>query len=36
MVLKVNVTLICFQEHFQKQRIENSMGSSEATPKQVI
>ncbi|XP_020263066.1 ATP-dependent DNA helicase SRS2-like protein At4g25120 isoform X2 [Asparagus officinalis] len=23
------------QEHFQKQRIENSMGSSEATPKQI-
>uniref|UniRef100_A0A453BHE3 Uncharacterized protein n=1 Tax=Aegilops tauschii subsp. strangulata TaxID=200361 RepID=A0A453BHE3_AEGTS len=23
------------QEHFQKQRIENSMGSSEPTPKQV-
>jgi len=26
---------ICLQEHFQKQRIENSMGSSEATSKQV-
>ncbi|KAG0448353.1 hypothetical protein HPP92_027878, partial [Vanilla planifolia] len=23
------------QEHFQKQRIENSMGSSKATPKQI-
>lgn len=26
---------VIFQEHFQKQRIENSMGSSEPTPKQV-
>jgi hypothetical protein len=27
--------LVLFQEHFLKQRIENSMGSSEPTAKQV-
>lgn len=32
----LDIISLFLQEHFQKQRIENSMSSSAATPKQVI